>query len=241
MSNLSQYTGKIKIFLDIAERKSILDLAANPIIKGITTNPSLMKKAGVSNYKAYCLELLAHIHGLPISYEVFADDFENMRRQGLEIAEWGTNVYVKIPIMNSEGKSSIPLIEELSHRKVKLNVTAVLTLNQVWEATRALRGGVPSILSVFAGRIADTGRDPMPLMSAASEICAGTDKNIELLWASSREALNVVQAELAGCQIITVTPEIIKKMAGFNKDLHALSLDTVKTFKADAEAAGYSL
>jgi transaldolase len=172
---------------------------------------------------------------------VFADDFKEMHRQALEIKSWGSNVYVKIPITNSLGKSSIELIKTLSHQGVKLNVTALFTFEQVTETVRALTGGAPSIVSVFAGRVADTGRDPMPLMKASVELCKAADKNIELLWASSRELFNVVQADIAGCHIITCTADIIKKMSLLNKDLTDLSLETVQTFKADAESAGFQL
>lgn len=237
----SPYTGKIKIYSDGADRASMLEMAANPLIQGLTTNPSLMKKAGVKDYRSYCKDILSQIKTKPISFEVFADDFENMRRQGMEINSWGPNVYVKIPITNSEGQSSVPLIQELAHKGVKLNVTAIFTLKQVLETCAALKGGAPSIVSVFAGRIADTGRDPMPLMQASLEICRQSDRNIELLWASTREAFNIVQAEQAGCHIITAPADIAKKVTGFNKDLEQMSLETVRTFKADSESAGFSL
>jgi transaldolase len=164
-----------------------------------------------------------------------------MKRQALEINSWGKNVYVKIPITNSEGQSSIPLVKELTQAKVKLNVTAILDWEQIIETVMVLKGGAPSIVSVFAGRIADTGRDPIPMMTAAGQFCRAVDKNIELLWASSREALNIVQADLCGCHIITATPDLIKKMSMFNKDLKQLSLETVRMFKTDAEAAGFQL
>lgn len=237
----SLYQGKIKIYSDGADKASMLEMAKNPLIQGLTTNPSLMKKAGVKDYRSFCKEILAEIKDKPISFEVFADDFKEMKRQALEIASWGKNVYVKIPITNSEGESSIPLIKELSHQGVKLNVTALLTLKQVVETCEALRGGAPSIVSVFAGRIADTGVDPVPLMAAAFEVCHATDKNIELLWASSREAFNIVQAEQTGCHIITATADLIKKMSMFNKDLDLLSLETVRMFRSDAESVGYTL
>lgn len=241
MQNTSPYKGNVKIFLDGAEKTQMLEMAKNPLVKGFTTNPSLMKKSGVKDYKSFCKEILGLIPDKPISFEVFADDFKEMKRQGMEINGWGKNVYVKIPVTNSEGQSSMPLVKELSQSGVKLNVTAILTLSQVWETCQALRGGAPSIVSVFAGRIADTGRDPIPLMEAALHLCHSTDKNIELLWASSREAWNVVQADAMGCHIITCTHDIIKKMGSFNKDLDQLSLETVKMFKADAESAGFTL
>lgn len=241
MSSKSPYTGKIKIYSDGADRGTLLEMNANPLVQGMTTNPSLMKKAGVKDYRSFCKEILTQIRTKPISFEVFADDFSEMKRQGLDINSWGPNVYVKIPITNSEGQSSIPLIRELSQQGVKLNVTAIFTLKQVTETCQALKGGAPSVVSVFAGRIADTGRDPMPLMQASSEICRATGPQVELLWASSREPFNVVQAELAGCHIITVTADIIKKVPLFNKDLEQMSLETVRAFKSDSESAGFAL
>ena len=241
MSSQSPFSGKVKIFSDGADKKAMLEMYQNPIVKGLTTNPSLMKKSGITDYVTFCKDILRDIKTKPISFEVFADHFTEMKRQALEIASWGNNVYVKIPITNSEGESSLPLIKELSLSGVKLNVTAVLTLKQSWGACQSLKGGAPSILSIFAGRIADTGRDPVPLMQAAVELCRATDSNIELLWASSREALNIVQADQIGCHIITATTDLIKKISMFNKDLTELSLDTVRMFKTDAESAGYSL
>jgi transaldolase len=239
--SLSTYANKIKIYSDGADKASMLEMAKNPLIKGLTTNPTLMKKSGITDYKSFCLDILKSISDKPLSFEVFADDFKEMKRQALEIKTWGTNVFVKIPITNSEGESSIPLIRELSGQGVKLNVTAILTLDQVLKTVEALKGGPTSIVSVFAGRIADTGRDPVPLMQAASEICKAGGPQIELLWASTREALNIVQAELCGCDIITATPDLIKKTSMFNKDLAQLSLETVRMFKADAESAGFKL
>jgi transaldolase len=240
----SPYQSKIKIFLDGADRSSMVEMAKNPIIQGFTTNPSLMKKAGVKDYKAFCQEILTQIGGKPISFEVFADEFGEMKRQAKEIARWegkGDHLYVKIPIINSKGESSIPLIRELSHEGVKLNITAIYTSKQVRETTHAVTGGAASIVSVFAGRIADTGRDPMALMMASSELCSAAGPQCELLWASTREAYNIVQAELAGCKIITSPLDMIKKVSSFNKSMEELTLDTVKTFKADAEAAGFHL
>ena len=241
MSSQSPFSGTVKIFSDGADKKAMLEMYQNPIVKGLTTNPSLMKKSGITDYVTFCKDILRDIKTKPISFEVFADHFSEMKRQALEIASWGNNVYVKIPITNSEGESSLPLIKELSLSGVKLNVTAVLTLEQSWGACQSLKGGAPSILSIFAGRIADTGRDPIPLMRAAVALCRATDSNIELLWASSREALNIVQADQMGCHIITATTDLIKKISMFNKDLTELSLDTVRMFKTDAESAGYSL
>ncbi|NBT58606.1 transaldolase [bacterium] len=237
----SPYQGKIKIFADGADRASILELAKNPSVKGFTTNPSLMKKSGVKDYRAFCQEILTQITSHPISFEVFADDFQEMHRQALEINSWGKNVYVKIPITNSKGQSSIELIRSLSHANVKLNVTALFTWEQIQETVKAVAGGAPSVVSVFAGRIADTGRDPVPLMVKAAKLCRETDSNIELLWASSREFFNLIQAELTGCHIITCTTDVIKKIPMLNKDLSELSLETVKTFKADSDSAGFKL
>lgn len=237
----SPFSNKIKIYSDGADKASMLEMAKNPLIQGLTTNPSLMKKAGVTDYKSFCLDILTHIKDKPLSFEIFTDDIQDMKRQGLEINTWGKNVYVKIPITNSKGESTIPLIRELSQNGVKLNVTAILTMKQTIDTVLALKGGAPSIVSIFAGRIADTGRDPMPLMQAAAELCRGTDPNIELLWASTREVYNIVQAEVAGCHIITSPPDIIKKISNFNKDLSTLSLETVQMFKTDSEAAGFKL
>lgn len=241
MNSNSPYLGKIKIFSDGADRASMLEMAANPMIQGLTTNPTLMKKAGISDYRTFCKDILKEIKNKPISFEVFADDFAEMERQAMEIASWANNLYVKIPVTNSEGVSAAPLIQKLAKNGVQLNVTALLTLSQVHEVASSLRNGPPSIVSVFAGRIADTGRDPVPLMSAAVEICRANGKQIELLWASSREVLNIVQAEQSGCDIITCTADLIKKLQMFNKDLSLLSLDTVRMFKNDAESAGFEL
>jgi transaldolase len=232
---------KIKLYADGAEKKTLLEMNEDPKIQGMTTNPSLMKKAGVQDYRGFAKEVLSVIKTKPISFEVFADDLKEMKRQALEIREWGKNVYVKIPITNSEGVSTIPLIRELSQSGVKLNVTALFTFEQIYETCEAVQSGAPSIVSVFAGRIADTGVDPMPLMHAASAICKKAGKDVELLWASTREVLNIVQAESAGCSIITVPPEILKKLHFVGMDLKAMSLDTVKTFKKDSDSAGFQL
>ena len=232
---------KIKVYLDGAERSQIVGMAKNPQLHGFTTNPSLMRKSGITDYRAFCKEILTQVEGKPISFEVFADEFPAMQRQAEEIMTWGRNVYVKIPVTNAKGESSLPLIRELSARKVKMNVTAVFTMNQAWGVCQALKGGAPSILSVFAGRIADTGRDPMPIMHACAEMCRENDENIELLWASTREAYNFVQAEQSGCHIITAPLDMVKKAASFGKDLTEMSLDTVRTFKSDAESAGFTL
>jgi transaldolase len=241
MGNNFLQNKKIKLFSDGADLSSILEMAKNPMISGLTTNPTLMKKAGIADYRAFCKEVLSKVSDKPISFEVFADDFSEMKRQALEIASWGNNVYVKIPVTNSTGQVSYELINELAHKKVKLNVTAILTLDQVVHTCQSLKGGAPSVVSVFAGRIADAGVDPMPLMSAALSICTSFDRNIELLWASTREVYNIAQAEACGTHIITVPVDILKKISMFGKDLTQLSLDTVKMFKQDAESAGYQL
>jgi transaldolase len=241
MSTPYHYQGKIKIYSDGADRASLLEMNGNPKISGITTNPSLMRKAGVTDYRGYCKEILTHVTAKPISFEVFADDLAEMKRQALEIKTWGENVYVKIPITNSQGESCLPLVKELSHAGVKLNITALFTIEQVQGTLEAVKGGAPAIVSVFAGRLADTGVDPLPLMRASRELCVAAGKDVELLWASTREVYNIVQAEEIGCHIITAPAEIIKKMAGFGKTAAAMSLDTVKAFKADSEAAGFKL
>ena len=232
---------RIKIFADGASLPSMLESARDPRIRGFTTNPTLMRKAGVSDYRAFAKEALAAIRDKPISFEVFADDFPEMRRQALDIATWGDNVYVKIPITTTRGEPSIGLVKELSHSGVKLNVTAICTLEQVSETARALAGGAPSVVSVFAGRIADTGRDPIPLMQEALATCRAADRNIELLWASPREVLNIVQAAEVGCDIITVTSDLLKKLELFGKSLADFSLETVEMFHRDAKSAGYEL
>jgi len=232
---------KIKIFADGASVPSILESAKNPRIAGFTTNPTLMRKDGVSDYRAFAREVLAHVKTQPISFEVFADEFPEMRRQALEIKTWADNVYVKIPITNTRRESAIPLVKELASSGVKLNVTAICTLDQVRDTAAALAGGAPSVVSVFAGRIADTGRDPVPLMREALGICRAAGKGIELLWASPRELLNIIQAAEVGCDIITVTPDLLKKLSLVGKDLGDYSLETVQMFFRDAQAAGYKL
>ena len=232
---------RIKIFADGASLPSMLESARDPRISGFTTNPTLMRKAGISDYRAFAKEVLASIKDRPISFEVFADEFPEMKRQALEIATWGANVYVKIPITNTKRASAAPLIKELASSGVKLNVTAICTLDQVRETAAALKGGAPSVVSVFAGRIADTGRDPVPLMKEALSICRAAGAGIELLWASPRELLNIVQAAEVGCDIITVTPDLVKKLELVGKDLSEFSLETVQMFHRDAEAAGFKL
>lgn len=230
----------IRIFADGAEKAAMQELAKKPFIKGFTTNPTLMRKGGVSDYNAFAKEILAAITDKPISFEVFSDEFSEMERQAGEIASWGQNVYVKIPITNTKGESSIPLIKKLASRKMKVNVTAILTLKQVREVARALSPDTPSVVSVFAGRIADTGRDPAPIMKEARKMLA-KNKKAELLWASTRELFNIMQAEESLCHIITVPNDILKKLEKWGYDLKKLSLDTVKMFDEDGRAAGYTL
>lgn len=231
---------KVKIFADGADRQAMLELARHPWIRGFTTNPSLMRKAGVTDYEAFARQILAAIPDRPISLEVFADEFPEMERQAHRIAGWGRNVYVKIPISNTRGESSCELVRRLSHSGVQVNVTALLTLEQVREAAQALAGGAPSYISVFAGRIADTGRDPAPMMAAAVELIR-PHPQIELIWASARELLNIFQADAVGCHIITVTHDILKKLPLVGKDLSEYSLDTVRMFYEDARRSGYRL
>lgn len=232
----------IKIFSDGADLTALLSMAKDPRIAGFTTNPTLMRKAGVSDYTAFAHALLKEIQDRPISFEVFADEFEEMARQAKTIAAWGPNVYVKVPITNTRGDSALPLVKELSEgARIQLNVTAICTLEQVRDALQALSGGANAIVSVFAGRIADTGRDPIPLMKEARALCDASAASAELLWASPREVLNIVQAEQAGAHIITVPPDMLKKTALFGKSLAEYSLETVKMFHTDAEAAGYKL
>jgi transaldolase len=230
----------IKIFADGADRGGMLEMYSKPYIKGLTTNPTLMKKAGIKNYKAFALEILTEIKDKPISFEVFSDEFPEMERQAMEIAAWGDNVYVKIPVTNTKGESSAKLVDELSARSVKLNVTAIMTLPKVREVAESLKPDVPSYVSVFAGRIADTGRDPLPMMRESLEVL----KNLpaaELIWASPRELLNIFQADEIGCHVITVTNDILKKLSIVGYDLNEYSLDTVKMFHADAVAADFIL
>ena len=238
---LTLNTLRIHIYADGADKAGILDLYAKPYIKGLTTNPSLMKKAGIKDYEAFAKDILQTVTAKPISLEVFSDEFSEMRRQGAKIKSWGSNVYVKIPITNSRGESALPLIKELAAEGVKLNVTALLTLAQVRGVAAALNPAVPSVVSVFAGRIADTGVDPMPLMRACGAMLDGQPK-AELLWASTREVLNIFQADECGCKIITVPHDILAKAAKMvGLDLTAVSLDTVKMFVKDSTDAGFKL
>ena len=232
---------KIQIFADGADKAGILELNAKPYVKGMTTNPTLMKKSGVKDYEAFAKDVLKSVTTKPISFEVFADDFAEMRRQAGKIKTWGPNVYVKIPITNSKGESALPLIKDLGQEGVKLNITAILTLKQVAGVATALNPAVPSVVSVFAGRIADTGVDPVPLMRACVPLLAEQPK-AELLWASTREVLNIFQAEEVGCKIITVPHDIITKAAKmYGMDLNELSLDTVRGFLKDTTEAGFKI
>jgi transaldolase len=232
---------KVKLFADGADKAGMLQLNVNPLIKGMTTNPSLMRKAGVHDYEAFARDILQHITEKPISFEVFSDEFPEMRRQALKIKDWAKNVYVKIPITNTRGKSSLPLVRELALEGVKLNVTAILTLEQVAGVAKALNPKMPAVVSVFAGRIADTGVDPMPQMRESKKLLAGLPQ-AELLWASVREVLNIFQANDCGCEIVTVPHDILTKaMKMTGTDLKKLSLDTVKMFAVDAKAAGFLL
>ena len=234
-------TLKIQIYADGADKAGILDLYPRPYIKGFTTNPSLLKRSGVHDYEAFAKEILQTVRAKPISFEVFSDDFPEMKRQALKLAGWARNVYVKIPITNARGESSIPLIAELARQQVQLNITALFTLRQVRDVAAALNPAVPAVVSVFAGRIADSGVDPMPLMRACHALL-GDLPRAELLWASVREVLNIFHAEECGCQIVTVPHDILAKAAKqLGQSLEALSLDTVKTFAKDAAAAGYQL
>ncbi len=231
----------IKTFADGADKKSLLELYAQPHIKGLTTNPTLMRKAGITNYETFAKEILQTVKDKPISFEVFSDDFSEMRRQALKIATWQKNVYVKIPITNTRGESSLPLVRELATEGVRLNITAILTLDQVRATAGSLHPEVPSVVSVFAGRIADTGMDPEPIMCASRVLLAHLPR-AELLWASVREVLNVFQAAACGCHIVTVPHDILAKFGKlYRMDLAELSLETVQMFAKDASEAGFTL
>ena len=230
----------VEIFADGADLDGIRKLAQNPLIKGFTTNPTLMRKVGISNYAAFAKDMLDVIVGAPVSFEVFADEFDEMEAQALEIASWGDNVYVKIPITNSRGNTSVPLVERLSAQKVQVNVTAMMTLHQVRHVAEALHAETPAVVSVFAGRIADTGVDPVPLMREAVGILESRPV-AKLLWASPRELLNIFHADDVGCHIITVTHDLLDKLKGVGKDLDQFSLETVQMFYNDASAAGYTI
>lgn len=228
----------IKLFADGADLNGIKDMAANPFVEGFTTNPTLMRKAGESDYKDFALRALKIVGDKPISFEVFADDFGGMESQAFEIASWGKSVNVKIPVTTTRGEFTGAIISQLSQSGVKLNITAVMTLDQVRAISECLPANAPAIISVFAGRIADTGVDPVPLMAEAVEILKAKQK-AELLWASPRELLNVFQADEIGCHIITATNDILKKLSLVGKDLSKYSLETVQMFYEDAKKAGY--
>lgn len=231
---------KVKIFADGANKAGMLEMYVEPFIKGLTTNPTLMKKAGITDYRAFCKDILTSIKDKPLSFEVFSDDFAEMERQAMEIASWGENVYVKIPVMNTKQETCYGLVKKLAEQKVKLNVTALMTLEQVRDTVASLSPNIPSYVSVFAGRVADTGVDPVPMMAKAVEILKIAPA-AELIWASPRELLNIFQADEVGCQIITVTNDIIKKLSLVGYDLDRYSLDTVQMFYKDAVEAGFKL
>ncbi|MDO8706218.1 MAG: transaldolase [Sulfuricaulis sp.] len=230
----------VKIFADGADKAGMLEMYAKRYIKGFTTNPTLMRKAGIADYKAFAKEILQAIPDRPISFEVFSDEFPEMERQAMEISGWGDNVYVKIPVTNTRRHPCYELVRKLTKRGVKVNVTALMALEQVRDVVAVLDSEIPSYVSVFAGRVADTGRDPVPLMAAAVELLKARPK-AELIWASPRELLNIFQADTIGCHIITVTNDTLKKLALVGRDLHDYSLDTVKMFYEDAKGAGFVL
>jgi len=231
---------KVKIFCDGADKKDMLEMNNKTFIKGLTTNPSLMKKAGIKDYEVFAKDILSTIKEKPISFEVFSDDFNEMEKQAMKITSWADNVYVKIPITNTKKESSKELIKRLAKKKIKLNITAIFTVDQVKTTLSALDNNVPSIISVFCGRIADTGRDPIPLMSDCLKEMKINSKS-ELLWASPRELFNIIQADQIGCHIITVTKDVIKKLQFINYNLEEYSLDTVKMFHKDAVEAGFKI
>ena len=236
----NNYGLKVKIFADGADKNGMLEMNENSLIQGLTTNPTLMNKAGITDYSGFAKDILSHITEKPISFEVFADEFDEMERQANIIATWGKNVNIKIPITNTKGVSTLPLIETLSSNGVKLNVTAMMTIEQVKEVTPSLASGAGGYVSVFAGRIADTGVDPVPIMKEVVDYLKDFP-NVELIWASPREVLNVTQANEIGCHIITVTNDVIKKLKTTGKDLNQFSLETVQMFYNDAQAAGFTI
>ena len=231
---------RVKIFADGADKPGMLEMYRRPYIRGFTTNPTLMRKAGITDYEAFARDVLISIPDRPISFEVFADDLVEMEHQARAIADWGDTVYVKIPITTTTGASTCELVRRLSHDGVKVNVTALMTLEQVRAVAEAVAGGAPSYVSVFAGRIADTGRDPLPLMAAAVDVLR-PNPAAELIWASPRELLNIFHADSIGCQIITVTNDVLKKLTLVGKDLDEYSLETVRMFHGDAASAGFAL
>ncbi|MDQ3691855.1 MAG: transaldolase [Chloroflexota bacterium] len=231
---------RVKTFADGTDLASLREIQANPLVKGFTTNPTLMRKSGIVDYRTFARTMLDTVRDRPVSFEVLSDDFEVMYRQATELATWGPNVFVKIPITDTRGASSADLLRRLAREGVQLNVTAITTLEQVVRALDAVAASPAAVISVFAGRIADTGRDPMPVMRQAVEVIS-PHLNLELLWASPREVLNVYQADEVGCQIVTVTADILRKLELAGRDLHEVSLDTVRMFVRDAELAGLEL
>ncbi|HSP45438.1 MAG TPA: transaldolase [Chthoniobacterales bacterium] len=230
----------VKIFADGADLPRMAELASHPLVKGFTTNPTMMRAAGVHDYESFARRVLETVGGRPVSFEVFSDEIGEMHRQARKIAAWGSNVYVKIPITNTRGEGTEDLVRRLTGEGIKLNLTALMTLPQVASAQQALGDSIPAYISIFAGRIADTGVDPVPMVREAVAMLAG-QPNIELIWASPRELLNIFHADSAGCHIITATPELLQKMALVGKNLDEFSLDTVKMFHRDAAAAGLAL
>ncbi|MFI5266652.1 MAG: transaldolase [Chloroflexota bacterium] len=233
-------TARVKVFADGPDLSQIEKIVEQPHIRGVTTNPTLLRKANVVDYEAFARQLLSVIHDRPVSFEVIADEFDQMERQALKIAGWADNVYVKIPVCNTRGESSAELVHRLSHSGVKVNTTALLTLDQVREMAEALRGGAPAFVSVFAGRVADTGVDPVPMMATAVDILRD-QPNTELIWASPRELLNLFQADACGCHVITMTADLLAKLSLVGKDLTAYSAETVGMLYNDAVQAGYEL
>jgi transaldolase len=233
-------TLKVKIFADGADRSSMIEMNRSPLIQGLTTNPTLMRKAGITDYEVFARDILERVTVKPISFEVFSDEFEEMEHQAKKIAAWGRNVFVKIPVCNSRREMSYSLIRKLADCGVQLNITAVMTLPQVRDVVAVLNPEVKSCVSVFAGRIADTGVDPVPIMAASVALCS-VNERVEVIWASPRELLNIFQADAIGCHIITVTQDILKKLSLVGYSLDEYSLETVKMFRSDALAAGYSL
>ena len=231
---------RIKIFADGADKAGMLEMYRNPLIAGFTTNPTLMRKAGITDFESFARDILSEIPDRPISFEVFSDDFAEMERQARLIASWGNNVYVKIPVTDTNGTNAAPLVKKLAGEGIKLNVTALLTVEQVRVVVAALAGGAPSYVSLFAGRIADAGVDPIPLARQSLEIMA-PHKQLELIWASPREILNIVQADALGVHVITVTNDLLAKLPSLGKDLTQFSLETVQMFHRDAAAAGFDL
>ena len=238
MTSISQLA--VKIFADGADKAGMLELCAQPHIRGLTTNPTLMRKAGIADYRAFARDILSEITGKPVCFEVLADDFAQMERQAQEIASWADNVYVKIPVTNTRSESSAELVRRLARQRIKVNVTAIMTLGQVRQTVEALDPATPSFVSVFAGRIADTGVDPVPLMAQAVQILE-VNPSAQLIWASSRELFNIFQADAVGCHAITLTGDILGKLSLVGRDLSDYSLETVKMFYDDARRAGFSL